>query len=121
MFWQNVSEFIKGYDLSITVKKNDNDTLTLLFVPKPISEKENKDKSLFIPLAITGSPKELDSKELVDKLKVAFRATKDSIDNINLYQSGLVKAEKDKKDKIEKTTGKTTGKKSEDKKQTKLI
>lgn len=122
MFWKTIHEYIDGYDLNITIRKNEDKTLTVIFVPKFSSDTDKKTK--VSPLVITANADELDSDKLLKELKTSFKRTHEAAHSINVYEKSLKDAEQKKKDKLDKKKKVNPGKpeeKPEDKNQTKLI
>lgn len=99
MFIKTLSQYIDGYDLSITIRKNEDGTITAIMVPKLNSEKKAQP---FAPLSMTADPDYFDSIEFMNSFKPAMAVTKEKLTNIKLYTDALDKAEKKKKDEIEK-------------------
>lgn len=117
MFWKTISEYMDGFDLNISIKKNKDD-LTIIIVPKFHPEK--KDQTAGSPIMITGTPKEFDSPGFAATLEKPLKVTREISKTLKMYEDSLTKIAEDAKEKVKNQSKKNT-KKEVDTKQNSLI
>ena len=114
-FFSNLADRIQGYTLKLTISR-EGDKLHVMVLPE-VSKKEEIQKEI-VPLAITGTPTDLDQNFFASFGQVLDK-TKELANTIALYEKGLEKAKKKTEPANKAGTKKEPEKKEPEKKEDK--
>ena len=102
-FFTPLSKIIKNFDLSLTIRNNDDSTLSISILPKNYSEKEGTVPSV----VLTGTPEELDEVFLT-KLRQPLVNAGLIVCSIKQFEDTLALINKSTKDKVKAAEKKAT-------------